>query len=178
VVVAAALQDRGQPVAPLTVGTGALVTGRAPARVPNFSTCRADDAALEYLPVEIRLPAPFLAGTVAVQAPATTPPGIGRLGFFFESGDKYNLPCSVDTWSTTDSFANASRVQVITGYVVLDRAVTPSTPRGRPDVFATLRLRISDLRFHDVAVPPLTISTPTVGELCPGTQDAICAPLG
>jgi hypothetical protein len=33
------------------------------------------------------------------------------------------------------------------GYVVLDQALTSSTPQGRPDVFRSLQLRVSNIRY-------------------------------
>ncbi|HEV7187755.1 MAG TPA: hypothetical protein VGN28_07645 [Blastococcus sp.] len=170
----AVVGDAGQP-APLIVGTQSLQGGVTPDRVPNFDTCHADAATLQYLPVQIRRPENWLSATLTVQTTATTPSGIGRLGFFFQAGDA-STPCPDGAWSTSDSFL-ASNVgqQVITGYVVLDQALAPSTPQGRSDVFRTLRLRVSNIRSSGrLAI----VSPPTVGSLCPGTQDELCASLG
>jgi hypothetical protein len=163
----------------LTVGTGKLVEGLAPP-VNNFHECSAAGTQVEFLPVEIREPVTGLAAAVTVQPGPTTPPGIGRLGFFFESGNGDAIPCRPGAaWPTTDTFEAVNGDRLITGYVVLDDAVTPATPQGRPDVFSSLQLKISDLRQFDNYVPqPLSVGTPTVGQLCSRDQDAVCAPLG
>lgn len=160
---------------PLVVGTQPLQGGAAPDRVPNFDTCTADPARLQYLPVQIRMPQYWLSATFTVQTTGSTPPDIGRLGFFFQSGGD-GTPCPNGTWSTSDSFLAANMdQQVITGYVVLDPAFTSSTPQGRPDVFRSLQLRVSDIQYGGRR--PI-VSAPTVGSLCPGTQDELCASLG
>jgi hypothetical protein len=164
----------GEPLAPLIIGTQPLQGGVAPDRVPHFDTCHADTATLQYLPVQIRRPENWLSATVTVQTTASTPAGIGRLGFFFQAGDA-STPCPHGAWSTSDSFLAPIPDEVITGYVVLDQAFTSSTPPGRPDVFRTLRLRVSNIRFSGRLA---TVTPPTVGSLCPGTQDELCAALG
>lgn len=166
--------DSGQP-GPLIVGTQSLQGGVAPDRVPNFDTCHADMATLQYLPVQIRMPENWLSATLTVQTTASTPAGIGRLGFFFQAGDA-STPCPAGAWSTSDSFlASNFGQQVITGYVVLDQAITATTPQGRADVFHTLRLQVSNIRVSDRRA---IVRPPTVGSLCPGTQDELCALLG
>jgi hypothetical protein len=63
--------------------------------------------------------------------------------------------------------------------VVLEEAVPTGTPQGRSDVFSSLQLKVSNLRQFDDYVPrPLTADTPTIGQLCPGDLEAVCAPLG
>lgn len=166
--------DSGQP-GPLIVGTQSVQGGAGPDRVPNFDTCHADAATLRHLPVQVRMPANWLRATSTVQTTAGTPADIGRLGFFFQAGEA-STPCPVGAWSTSDSFlASDTGQQLITGYVVLDQAFTPTTPRGRADVFRTLRLRVSKIRCSDRRA---IVEPPTVGSLCPGTQDELCAPLG
>jgi hypothetical protein len=165
----------GGAVAPLIVGTEPVQGGTAPARVPNFQTCQADAATLQYLPIQIRGPENWLSATFSVQPTASTPSGIGRLGFFFQAGQD-STPCPDGAWSNSDSFLASNAGQaLITGYVVLDQALTPSTPEGRPDVFRTLRLRVSDIRSSG---RPVIIGSPSVGSLCPGTENQLCAPLG
>ena len=179
VVARAPLQYRaGYTAGLLTVGTGKLVKGLAPP-VVNFNECGVDGKQMEYLPVEIRNPLDGLAAAVTVQPGPTTPPGIGQLGFFFESNNGDAIPCQAGAaWPTTDTFESVSGAQLITGYVVLEQAVTPAAPQGRPDVFSSLQLKISDLRQFDNYVPqPLSVGTPTVGQLCSGDQNAVCAPL-
>jgi hypothetical protein len=180
VVAQAGLQRAGHPAGLLTVGIAKPVLGLAPPLL-NFNTCGAGDGKqLEYLPVEIREAVTGLAATVTVQPGPTTPPGIGRLGFFFESHDGNALPCRDGAaWPMTDSFETITGAPLVTGYVVLDHAVTAATPQGRPDILGSLQLEVSNLRQFDDYVPrPLTVGTPTVGRLCSGDQDAVCAPLG
>ncbi len=161
--------------APLIIGREPTQGGVAPDRVPNFDSCQADRATLQYLPVEIRMPELWLSATVQVQTTASTPVGIGRLGFFFQAG-RDSTPCPDGAWPTSDSFVASNVGQTrITGYVVLDQAFTPSTPQGRPDVFRTLELRVSDIRSSGRLV---TVSPPTAGSLCPGTSGDLCTSLG
>jgi hypothetical protein len=178
VVLAAELHDPAAPalpVAPLTMGADALVTGQAPEKVPNFGSCSTDATAVQFLPVEIRDPELWLSGTVAVATTASTPAGIGRLGFFFQAGAA-STPCPDGAWSTSDRF-QASNVgqNVITGYVVLDQAVTSATPEGRPDVFRTLQLQVSNL---EVSGRPAIVSNPAGAVQCPDAPAELCAPLG
>jgi hypothetical protein len=176
----AALEQAGRSAGLLTVGTGTPVTGLAPP-VVNFHSCGADGAQIQYLPVEIRNPLGGMAAAVTVTPGPTTPPAIGRLGFFFGSRNGDAVPCrSSAAWPTTDTFEAVNGTQLITGYVVLDQAITTATPQGRPDVLSSLQLTISKLRqFDDHDVPrPLRVGTPTVGRLCPGDPTAVCAPLG
>jgi hypothetical protein len=180
VVIEAALGNPAVPgaagqLAPLIVGTQPLQGRAAPDRVPNFDSCHADTTTLQYLPVQIRRPENWLGATVTVQATASTPAGIGRLGFFFQAGDS-STPCPDGTWSASDSFlASTTGQELITGYIVLDQAFSSSRPQGRPDVFRTLRLRVSKVEYGGKGV---TVSPPTVGALCPGTEAELCASLG
>lgn len=169
------LIDNVAPTNPLVVGTQPVQGGAAPDRVPNFDSCHADAASLQYLPVQIRMPEGWLSARFTVQPTPSTPAGIGRLGFFFQAGEA-STPCPAGAWSTSDSF-QASNVgqSVITGYVVLDRAFTSATPQGRPDVFRTLGLRISNIRLSD---RPAEVHPPTVGSFCPGSRADLCASLG
>jgi hypothetical protein len=176
----APLQRAGHPAGLLTVGTGKPVLGFAPPLL-NFNACGAGDGQqVEYLPVEIRDAATGLAAAVTVRPGPTTPPDIGRLGFFFESHDGNATPCRDGVaWPTTDSFETITGAPLITGYVVLDHAVTATTPQGRPDILSSLQLEVSNLRQFDDYVPhPLSVDTPTVGQLCSGDRAAVCAPIG
>jgi hypothetical protein len=169
------LIDSVVPTAPLVVGAQPVQGGVAPERVPNFDSCHADAASLQYLPVQIRMPENWLSARFTVQPTPSTPAGIGRLGFFFQAGEA-SIPCPAGAWSTSDSFqASNTGQEVITGYVVLDRAFTAATPQGRPDVFRTLGLRISNIRLSD---RPAEVHPPTVGSFCPGTRSDLCASLG
>jgi hypothetical protein len=159
---------------PLTVTAEPVQGGLSPERVPGFDSCQADPATLQYLPVTVSVRADYLSATFEVQTTASTPPGIGRVGFFFQSGGGHT-PCPGGAWPTSDSFlANLSQTH-ITGYVVLDQAFTPSTPQGRADVLRSLRLRVSAVRLSG---RPATIGAPTIGSLCPGTRNELCASLG
>ena len=157
------------------MGTQSLQGGGAPDRVPNFDTCHANTATLQYLPVQIRKTPFGVSATLTIQTTASTPAGIGRLGFFFQAGDA-STPCPAGAWSNSDSF-QASNVgqEIITGYVVLDQAFTSSTPQGRAALFRTLRLRASNIRSDGRKA---IVRPPTAGSLCPGTQDELCASLG
>jgi len=169
------LVDNVVPTAPLIVGTEPVEGGAAPDRVPNFDSCHADAASLQYLPVQIRLPENWLSARFTVQPTPSTPAGIGRLGFFFQAGES-SVPCANGAWSTSDSFLASNVGQAaITGYVVLDQAFTAATPQGRPDVFRSLGLRISDIRLSD---RPAEVHPPTIGSFCPGTTSDLCASLG
>ncbi len=169
------LVDSVVPTAPLVVGTQPVQGGAAPDRVPNFDTCHAAAASVQYLPVQIRMPENWLSARFTVEPTASTPAGIGRLGFFFQAGEA-SIPCPAGAWSTTDSFQASNMGQeVITGYVVLDRAFTAATPQGRPDVFRSLGLRISNIRLSD---RPAEVHPPAVGSFCPGTRSDLCASLG
>jgi hypothetical protein len=169
------LVDSVVPTAPLVVGTEPVQGGAAPDRVPNFDSCTGDPASLQYLPVKIRKPENWLSAAFTVQPTASTPTDIGRLGFFFQAGPA-STPCRNGAWSTSDSFQASNVGQgSITGYVVLDRAFTSSTPQGRVDVFATLQLRISNIRLSD---RPAEVHPPTVGSFCPGTTRDLCTSLG
>jgi hypothetical protein len=169
------LVDSVVPTAPLIVGTQPVQGGAAPDRVPNFDSCRADAASLQYLPVQIRMPENWLSARFTVRSTTSTPAGIGRLGFFFQAGPA-SIPCPAGAWSTSDSFQASNVGQaVITGYVVLDQAFTAATPEGRADVFSSLGLRISNIRLSD---RPAEVHPPTIGSFCPGSRSDLCASLG
>ena len=178
-VAATALALGGQPLGQLTVSVGTPVVGRPPGRVVNFDSCAADPATVEYLPVEIR-PAPGLDATVTVRSGAPAQ-GTGRLGFFVESSNGDQVPCAAGAhWPTTDTFEAVNGKALVTGYVVLDQAVTAATPQGRPDVLGALQLQLSRFREldgygHWQSVTP---AAPSVGAFCPGVRTAVCASLG
>jgi hypothetical protein len=69
---------------------------------------------------------------------------------------------------------------VVTSYVVLDRAVTPTTPEGRPAVFPTLQARIDHIRVRDPegGQRRLTAGPGPVGAACSDDPGALCVPLG
>lgn len=172
----------------VSITVGPVRNGLAPP-VPNFSDdCPVDWQTLQYVAVGVtfRLGGAQgisgLAGHLAVRTTAATPAGTGDVGVFFESQDGAERYCAhYPPLPTTDSFYNHAGPQVVYGYVVLDKAITPSTPQGRPEVFPTLQLQLSDLRYYepDSDQPtPVTPTAVTVGTACPGAAAAICAQLG
>jgi hypothetical protein len=126
-------------------------------------------------------PQPWLAARLDVGTGPETPVDIGDVGVVVESGDGAERYCfDYPPLPTSDRFWNQMGAATITGYVVLDEAVTPATPDGRADVFPTLRLRISDLRqFVDAEhVERLRVGSLSVGAACPDDPEAICVSLG
>lgn len=165
---------------PLTVTVGEPATGLVPP-VPNFSdSCPVEPTALQYVPVEFA-GAPGLAARVDVTRGPATPPDVGDVGVVVESGNGDERYCfDYPPLPTSDRFWNQMGARAVTGYVVLDRAVTAATPEGRPEVFPTLQLRISDLRsFPDpTRITALTPGELSVGQVCADDPTAICVPLG
>lgn len=185
----ALLTAEGGRAGRLTVTAGPVQTGVVPP-VPNFSdSCPVDPAALQYLPVSVgftmrwdqQSAMPGLAARLDVGTGPGTPADIGDVGIVVESGDGTERYCfDYPPLPTSDRFWNQMHAEDVTGYVVLDRAVTPATPEGRADVFPTLRLRISELRlFADPEdVRSLRLGELTVGAACPDAPDEICVALG
>jgi hypothetical protein len=164
----------------LTVTAGPIMTGLVPP-VPNFhDACPLDGPSLQYVAVSIAFPSGPLAGHLTVRKGPSTPADAGDVGVFFESGNGNEQPCaSYPPLPKTDTFWNQMNATGISGYVVLDRAVTPTTPEGRPDVFPTLQLELTDLRVFANSGAPLRLTplTPSVGSLCPRDVGAICTTL-
>ena len=183
------LTDRGGRAGRLTVTVGPVQTGLVPP-VPHFSdSCPVDPASLQYLPVDFRFTmtwteqsaVPGLAARLDVGTGPSTPADIGDVGIVVESGNGTERYCfDYPPLPTSDRFWNQMLAAGVTGYVVLDEAVTPVTPEGRDDVFPTLRLRISELRlFADPTdVRSLSVGELSVGAACPDDAEAICVPLG
>jgi hypothetical protein len=170
----------------LTVTVGEVQTGLVPP-VPNFAdSCPVDPLTLQYLPVEFAFSVnggvvPGLAARVEVSVGPETPTDIGDVGVVVESGDGTEQYCfDYPPLPTSDRFWNQMGAATISGYVVLDQAVTAATPQGRDEVFPTLRLRISELRlFSDPEeVQALRLGNLSVGAPCPDDPEAICVPLG
>ena len=172
----------------VSVTVGPIRSGLAPP-VTNFpDDCPVSATSLQFVAVGVTFrfgdgqPSPGLAGHLTIRTTAATPAGIGDLGVFFESQDGNVRYCAhYPPLPTTDTFYNHDGPQVTYGYVVLDRAITPTTPQGRPEVFPTLQLQLSDLRYYEPYsehATPVTPAAPTVGSLCAGSSSAICAPLG
>jgi hypothetical protein len=181
--------EAGGAVGRITVTVGVAETGFVPP-VPNFSgSCPVEPTSLQYVPVSVGFTAnsgarPVGAGLAArldVGVGPSTPADIGDVGIVVESGDGTERYChDYPPLPTSDRFWNQLNTATVTGFVVLDRAVTPATPDGRPDVFPTLGLRISELRlFSDPEdVRRLRLGELSVGAACPDDAEAICVPLG
>jgi hypothetical protein len=182
------LQRAGRAVGHLTVTAGPVRTGLIPP-VPNFTPdCPVEGPSLQYVEVGITYTylgsdaaLSGLAGHLTVRTSAATPAGIGDVGVFFESQDIDEEYCAhYPPLPTTDTFYNHAGPRTVYGYVVLDRAVTPATPQGRPEVFPTLQLELSNLRFYSEpgSATALTPGVPSVGSTCAGDATTICMPLG
>jgi hypothetical protein len=162
------------------VTLGKARTGLVPP-VSDAQSCHFDAPSLQYLPVEFATP-PGLAAHVEVSTGPATPPDIGDVGLFVESNGGAQVYCTdFPPLPTRDKFWNQSGAPTLTAWVVLERAVTPETPDGRPEVFPTLQLRISDLR--ELSDPwtvqrRLVPGTLGVGAACADDPRAICVPLG
>lgn len=188
-VIAAADLRRGDVVTGhLAVTAGPVRTGLAPP-VMNFSVdCPVDGKSLQYVAIGITYTTPDgdplsgLAGHLTVRTGAATPAGIGDVGVFFESMDGDERYCAhYPPLPTTDTFYNHAGPQTVYGYVVLDRAVTPTTPQGRPEVFPTLQLELSHLRWfadYSSTADARTPAAPSAGTTCPGDPTALCMQLG
>jgi hypothetical protein len=184
------LGSAGGTAGRITVTVGPPQTGLVPP-VPNFSdSCPVEPTALQYVPISIGfVPSgggaspsdPGLAARLDVGVGASTPGDIGGFGVVVESGNGTERYChDFPPLPTSDRFWNQMNAADVTGYVVLDRAVTPATPAGRPDVFPTLGLRISELRlFSDPEeVRTLGVGELSVGAACPDDPESICVALG
>ncbi len=182
VIAAGSLADAaGTLVGAITVTTGSVVTGLVPP-VPSFAdACPVAEASLQYLPVDVAFTVPGLAARLDVSTGPDTPSDIGDVGVVVESGDGSQRYCAeYPPLPTADRFWNTMGAETVTGYVVLDEAVTNASPDGLPDVFPTLRLRISDLRVLDRPgqAVGLVVDDLSVGAPCPDDDEAICVALG
>jgi hypothetical protein len=173
------LTSGGAPSGHLAVTLGPARTGLVPP-VPNSEGCHFDGPSLEYVPVEFAT-SPGLAAHVGISTGPATPAGIGDVGIFVESNGGDQVYCTdYPPLPTRDKFFNQSGARTITAWVVLDHAVTPATPDGRPDVFPTLQLRISDFRLLSDATTGRSLVPGPLGRgaVCPDDAHAICVPLG
>ncbi|MEI4280731.1 hypothetical protein [Klenkia terrae] len=160
----------------LTVTRGRTQTGLVPP-MPGWSAeCPVDFPALQYVPLEVQVDGDDLAGHLTVETTAATPSDIGPIGVFFDgAAEPY---CQGDpAFALTDTFWSHGNSGRATAYVVLQDAVTPATPAGRPEVFSTLEIRIDHLRTHSGGDVPFTPQTPVVGALCADDPDAVCVSL-
>jgi hypothetical protein len=163
----------------LAVTLGPARTGLAPP-VLNTEGCHFDAPSLEYVPV-VFTPSPGLAAHVEISTGPATPADIGDVGIFVESNSGEQVYCTdYPPLPTRDKFFNQMGARTITAWVVLDHAVTPATPAGRPEVFPTLQLRISDFRLLSDPTAGRTLVPGPLGRgaVCSDNADAICVPLG
>ena len=182
VIVDGDLRDSGgEPGGRFVVTLGKARTGLVPP-VSDAQACHFDPTSLQYLPVEFASGTAGMAAHVEVSRGPDTPTDIGDVGIFVESNDGDQVYCTDSPpWPTRDTYFNQAGARAITAWVVLQRAVTPETPAGRPEVFPTLQLRISDLRQLS---DPWTVQRRLVpgsfgvGAACAGDPRAICVPLG
>jgi hypothetical protein len=170
----------GAPSGHLSVTLDRSRTGLVPP-VSDAEACHFDGPSLEYVPVRFAAP-PGVAAHVEISTGPATPTDIGDVGIFVESNGGDQVYCTdFPPLPRRDKFWNQSGAPTITAWVVLDHAVTPATPEGRPEVFPTLQLQISHLRMlSDPAGAGRTLRPGPVehGALCPDDPAAICVPLG
>lgn len=180
VIVDADLQtSSGTPGGHLVVTLGRAKTGLVPP-VSDTQDCHFEGPSLQYLPVQFATP-PGLAAHVEISTGPATPADIGDVGIFVESSGGEQVYCTdYPPLPTRDKFWNQSGARTVTAWVVLDRAVTPATPQGRPEVFPTLQLRISHVRMLSAPTGGRTLVPGPLagGALCPDDPDALCVPLG
>ena len=123
------------PAGRLVVTLGEPRTGLEPP-VSDTEACDFDPAALQYLPVAFASTAPGLAAHLEVATGPGTPADVGDVGIFVESNSRAQVYCTDSPpLPTRDSFYHQAGAREITAWVVLQRAVTPATPAGRPEVF-------------------------------------------
>ena len=174
---------------------GHLVVTQSPVRtglvppVPLVSeSCPVDGPSLQYVAVDFTYtttndhdaPQPGLAAHVSVDRGPATPADVEDVGIFADSsGDPGPYCADYPPLPTRDKFWNQMGAATVTVYVVVDRAVTPAFPDGRADVFPTLELEISGLRwFRDPgSVRTLRVGEMSVGAACADDPAAICVPL-
>jgi hypothetical protein len=178
----------GGPLGHLVVTQGPVRSGLVPP-VPRFSDgCPVDGPSLQYVAVDFAYttpndhaaPQPGLAAHVTVDRGPATPADVGDVGIFADSsGDPGPYCVDHPPLPTTDRFWNQMGATTVTVYVVVDQAVTAAFPGGRGDVFPTLELRISDLRWfrEPGSVRSLRVGGMSVGAACADDPSAICVPL-
>lgn len=178
----------GGPLGHLVVTQGPVRTGLVPP-VPGFSdTCPVEGPALQYVAIDFAYtttsdpdaPVPGLAAHVSVDRGPATPADLGDIGIFADSNGNPGPYCvDYPPLPTRDRFWNQMGAATVTVYVVVDQAVTPAFPAGRSDVFPTLELEISHLRwFRDPgSVRSLGVGKLSVGAACAHDPAAICVPL-
>jgi hypothetical protein len=183
-VVEATLEGAGDLALEVTVGP--VRTGLVPP-FPEFSDgCPVSGPSLQYVAVSFGLignPGDYsgLAGHLTVTPGPATPGDIGDVGVFFGPSPGHDVYCTdYPPLPTTDTFWSHGGPDVVTGYVVLDQAVSAATPQGRAEVFPTLQARIDHLRVKDgetLVERTLHVTAVQVGTQCPDNDDAFCVPL-
>jgi hypothetical protein len=178
----------GGPLGHLVVTQGPVRTGLVPP-VPGFSEdCPVDGPALQYVAVHFTYtttndhaaPQPGLAAHVAVSRGPATPADVGDVGVFADSsGDPGPYCADHPPLPTRDRFWNQMGATTVTVYVVVDQAVSAAFPGGRADVFPTLQLEVSHLRWfrEPGSVRTLGPGRMSVGAACTDDPGAICVPL-
>jgi hypothetical protein len=178
----------GGPLGHLAVTQGPVRTGLVPP-VPGFSDgCPVDGPSLQYVATDFTYtttndhtsPKPGFAAHVAVDRGPATPTDVGDVGIFADSnGDPGPYCADFPPLPTADRFWNQMGAATVTVYVVVDQAVTPAFPTGRADVFPTLELEISKLRWfrEPGSVRVLGPGQLSVGAACADDPAAICVPL-
>lgn len=171
----------------LAVSVGPVRTGLVPP-FPEFSDgCPVSGPSLQYVPVTFDLAGlPIdsyegLAAHLTVTPGPSTPGDIGDVGVFFGPSPGHDAYCTdYPPLPTSDKFWEQGMQHEVTGYVVLDQAVTAATPQGRAEVFPTLQARIDHLRVKDgqtLAERQLHVTAVGTGTQCPDDPDAFCIPL-
>jgi hypothetical protein len=177
------LPPDGLALGRLVVTAGPVRSGSVPPLGGFSDACLVDWPSLQYVALDVaflRLDGTAehgLAAHVSVARGASTPSDIGDVGVLVQS---YVDDCAdAGALPTTDTFWNTMGHRT-TGYVILDQAVTAATPDGRADVFPSLELRISDLRFMPEPDDerPLGVGALSTGAPCADDAGAVCVPLG
>lgn len=177
------LTSGGGPAGRLVVSVGAVETGLVPpVPIADFGdACSVEGRSLQYVPIDFATTSAGVAAHLEIGTGPDTPADVCQVVIFVESGNGSQDYCAdAPPMPTSDRFWNPMGAPTVTAWVVLDDAVTPATPGGRPEVFPTLQLRISDLRrFSDPTVQHgLVPGALGVGSPCADDADAICVPLG
>lgn len=171
----------------LQVTVDPVVTGLVLPFEQFFEDCLVHGPSLQYVPVTFEYAVageaqPGLAAHLTVTPGPATPADIGDVGVFFAPTWGHDVYCQhYPPLPTTDTFWSHGGPNRVTGYVVLDRAVTPAAPQGRAEVFPTLQARIDHLRLKDAdtgAEHRLALGAVEIGAACPDDPSALCVPLG
>lgn len=177
--------DDGATFGQLVVTTGSIHTGLVLPFGQFSEDCPVDGPSMQYVPVTFTLSGAGsadggLAAHLTVTPGPSTPADIGDVGVFFNPTQGHDEYCQdFPPLPTTDGFWVRGGPDKVSGYVVLDMAVTPTTPEGRADVFPTLQARIDHIRILTGGPDTLTLSVGAgpVGTPCADDPAALCVPL-